>query len=795
MPTYDHKEIEPRWQKVWEEKKPYKAVPDKSRKKFYALVEFPYPSAEGLHMGHPRPYTAMDVISRKKRMEGYNVLFPMGFDSFGLPTENYAIKTGIHPAIVTQKNTERFTKQMKSIGFSFDWDRVVDTSDPDYYKWTQFMFIKFFEKGLAYKQKMPINWCTRCKIGLANEEVVNGACERCGGEIVQKEKEQWVMGITKYADRLLEDLNGLDYIDRVRTGQVNWIGKSVGAELDFELGGKKLTVFTTRPDTVFGVTCMVLAPEHPFVAEMPFTNRREIDKYVQEVKRKTQLDRTMNLAKTGVELKGIKAVNPFNGKEIPVFISDYVLMYGTGAIMAVPAHDQRDWDFAKALDVPMIPVFTGGDIAKCAHTDDGEHINSGFLDGLMKEQAVQKAIEFAQSKGFGRPQTTYHLRDWIFSRQRYWGEPIPIVNCDKCGHVPLPEDQLPLLLPDVKDFLPNDNGDSPLAKATDWVNTKCPKCGGAAKRETDVMPNWAGSSWYFLRYIDPKNDKEFASRETQDYWMNVDWYNGGMEHVVLHLLYSRFWHKVLYDCGLVFTKEPYQKRTAHGMILASDGEKMSKSRGNVLNPDDIVAAYGADALRLYQMFIGPFDQDAAWLDEGIKGCQRFVSRVYGLFDKVDKSAAMTQEDTFHLHKTILDVSQRIDMMKFNTAVSAMMSLVNYMAGLEKIPVQMYETLLKLMSPFTPHVAEELWSRLGHDTLLSVEKFPVGNKDLAASDTVNLAVQVNGKLRGTVQAAVDADQDTAVQLAKADEKVARHLEGKTVVNEIFIPGRTLNFVVK
>lgn len=801
---YNFHTIEKKWQKIWEDEKTYKVEIDNDKEKFYALVEFPYPSGQGLHVGHPRSYTALDIVSRKKRMQGYNVLYPMGFDAFGLPAENYAIKTGIHPAVSTAENIENYTRQLKSLGFSFDWDRCINTSSPEYYKWTQWMFIKFFEKGLAYKDKISINWCPACKIGLANEEVVNGGCERCGGEVVKKEKEQWMIAITKYADRLIDDLEDLDFIDRVKAQQTNWIGRSEGAELDFalanksgqQLDDKKLTVFTTRPDTSFGVTYMVLAPEHPYVAELMncFENKDEVEKYVEETKHKSDLTRVVSEEKTGVELKGIKAVNPYNNELIPVFISDYVLMgYGTGAIMAVPAHDQRDYDFAKKFALPIIPVLEGGDIEKEAHEGEGLHINSGFLNGLGKEDGIAKAIEFAVSKNIGESKINYKLRDWVFSRQRYWGEPIPMVNCPDCGWVALPESELPLLLPEVQDYLPSDEGESPLAKATDWLYTTCPKCGhNHARRETDTMPGWAGSSWYFLRYADPCNDKEFASKEALDYWMSVDWYNGGMEHTTLHLLYSRFWHKFLYDCGLVNTKEPYKRRTSHGMILGSNGEKMSKSRGNVINPDDIVANYGADSFRLYEMFIGPFEQSADWSEESLNGVYRFVAKIYNLFKKVYKTEA-SKDDLRAMHKTILDVTERIDQMRFNTAVSSLMTYVNYMGALNKIPAELYSTLLQLISPFTPHLAEEMWARMGYKTSVVTEKWPVGDKALAEDDIVTMAVQVSGKLRGTIDVSKGAANDEIEAIAMSLESVKKQIEGKTVKKIIVVPNKIVNIV--
>ena len=779
---YNFHAIEKKWQNIWDEEKAYKVEIDKNKEKFYALVEFPYPSGAGLHVGHPRSYTALDVISRKKRMQGFNVLYPMGFDAFGLPAENYADKTGIHPAISTAENIKNFTRQMKSIGFSFDWDRCISTCDPKYYKWTQWMFLKLYENGLAYKDKIAINWCPSCKVGLANEEVVNGCCERCGAQVVRKNKEQWMIAITKYADRLINDLDGLDFIDRVKAQQVNWIGRSDGAELDFGLtdksgnvlDDKKLTVFTTRPDTAFGVTYMVLAPEHEYVAEFmnKFINADEVKAYVEATAKKSDLQRTMDDSKTGVELKGIKALNPYTGTLIPVFISDYVLTgYGTGAIMAVPAHDQRDYDFAKVFNLPIIPVLEGGDISEKAWEEDGKHINSGFLNGMNKEDGMKAAIDYAVKNGFGRAKVNFKLRDWVFSRQRYWGEPIPMVYCEKCGWQPIPESELPLKLPEVPDYHPNDEGESPLSKAGDWLNAKCPKCGGHARRETDTMPNWAGSSWYFLRYCDPHNDKEFASKEALDYWMNVDWYNGGMEHTTLHLLYSRFWYKFLYDCGLVPTSEPYQKRTSHGMILAENGEKMSKSRGNVINPDDMVAM---------------------WSDDSLMGVYRFVSKVYGLFKKV-QDVALSKNDLRAMHKCILEVTERIDQMRFNTAVSSLMTYVNYLSGLEKIPSEMYLTLLKLLSPFTPHLAEEMWARMGKDTLIITETWPQGDAALAQDDEVTIAVQVCGKVRGTIVVAKDTAQEDVQKAALALDNIKRQIEGKQIKKIIVVPNKIVNIV--
>ncbi len=800
---YNFKAIESKWQHIWEEEKTYKVEINPEKEKFYALVEFPYPSGAGLHVGHPRSYTALDVIARKKRMEGYNVLYPMGFDAFGLPAENYAVKTGIHPAISTKANIQNFTRQLKSIGLSFDWDRCFNTCDPDYYKWTQWMFLKFYEKGLAYKSKIAINWCPACKVGLANEEVVNGCCERCGSQVVRKDKEQWMIAITKYADRLIDDLKDVDFIDRVKSQQINWIGRSEGAELDFEITdnsgkslGRKLRVFTTRPDTTFGVTYMVMAPEHRYIKELAekFENWNEIITYVAEAAKKSDLQRTANDSKTGVELKGIKARNPFNNKLVPIFISDYVLTgYGTGAIMAVPAHDQRDYDFAKVFNLPIIPVLEGGDVSEKAFEEDGSHINSGFLDGLDKENGIKAAINFAKENGFGEAKINFKLRDWVFSRQRYWGEPIPMVYCEHCGWQPIPESQLPLTLPEISDFLPNDEGDSPLAKATDWVNTTCPKCGGKARRETDVMPNWAGSSWYFLRYCDPHNDNEFASKEALDYWMNVDWYNGGMEHTTLHLLYSRFWHKFLYDCGYVPTPEPYNKRTSHGMILAENGEKMSKSRGNVINPDEVIDTYGADAFRMYEMFIGPFDQVAMWSDESLNGVYRFVNKIFSLFSKIT-SVAPTGKDLQVMHKCILEVSERIDQMKFNTAVSSLMTYVNYLASRPEVPEELYATLLKLVAPFAPHLAEEMWARLGKISLIATESWPKGNQELAIDNTVTIAVQINGKMRGTIDVERDIDKEKVISIAKSLDNVAKQLAKAEPKKIIVVPNRIVNIVV-
>lgn len=800
---YNFRTIESKWQKIWDEEKAYKVEIDRNREKFYVLVEFPYPSGAGLHVGHPRSYTALDVVARKKRMQGFNVLYPMGFDAFGLPAENYAIKTGVHPAVSTKANIENFTRQLKSIGFSFDWDRCITTCDPEYYKWTQWMFIKFFEKGLAYKDKIAINWCPSCKVGLANEEVVNGRCERCGAEVVRKNKEQWMIAITKYADRLIEDLNELDFIDRVKSQQINWIGRSEGAELDFGLTDKegnpladrKLTVFTTRPDTAFGVTYMVLAPEHKYVAELAdrFENKDEIRAYVEATAKKSELQRTMDDSKTGVELKGVKARNPYNGELIPVFISDYVLTgYGTGAIMAVPAHDQRDYDFAKAFNLPIVQVLEGGDIAEKAWEEDGAHINSGFLNGMNKEDGMRAAIDHAVKNGFGRAKVNFKLRDWVFSRQRYWGEPIPMVYCEHCGWQPVPESELPLKLPQVPDYHPNDEGESPLSKASDWVNTTCPKCGGKARRETDVMPNWAGSSWYFLRYCDPHNDREFASKEALDYWMNVDWYNGGMEHTTLHLLYSRFWHKFLYDQGVVPTPEPYQKRTSHGMILGSNGEKMSKSRGNVVNPDDIVQDYGADTLRTYEMFIGAFDLSASWSEEGVKGCRRFLERVWKLQDILTDEEGYSADLETKMHQTIKKVSSDFENLKYNTAIAAMMSLINEFYKKNSITRGEYKTLLTLLNPVAPHITEELWQTAGFEGRLYQAAWPEYEEEKTVENVVEIGVQVNGKMRVTINVSKDETRENVIAMAK--EALGDKLTGN-IVKEIYVPGRIVNIVAK
>lgn len=801
MNKYDHQAVEAKWQNIWDEKECFAASNDFSKPKFYALVEFPYPSGMGLHVGHPRSYTALDIVARKKRMQGYNVLYPMGWDAFGLPTENFAIKNHIHPAEVTKNNVARFKSQLKALGLSFDWSREINTTDPSYYKWTQWIFLQLFKKGLAYKKEMAVNWCTSCKCVLANEEVVNGVCERCNSEVVRKTKSQWMLGITKYAQRLIDDLDEVDFVERVKTQQKNWIGRSTGAEVDFNTTeGDRLTVYTTRPDTLFGATYMVISPEHPMVEAWAdkLKNIDAVRAYREEAARKSDFERTeLNKDKTGVRLDGVMAINPVNGKQIPIFVSDYVLMsYGTGAIMAVPAHDDRDWAFAKVFGLPIVEVIAGGNVQEAPFTDvaTGTLVNSDFLNGLSVAEAKKKIVAFLTDKGIGHEKVNYKLRDWVFSRQRYWGEPIPLVSCEKCGWVPLPEDQLPLTLPDVDSYEPTENGESPLAKMTDWVNTTCPCCGGPAKRETDTMPQWAGSSWYFLRYMDPHNDKELCSKEALAYWSPVDWYNGGMEHTTLHLLYSRFWHKFLYDIGVVSTKEPYAKRTSHGMILGENGEKMSKSRGNVVNPDEIVETYGADTMRLYEMFIGDFEKAAPWSSASIKGCRRFVERVWNLFEQVKEGDVYSAENETALHKTIKKVGEDIENLKANTAIAALMSLVNqfYDKGVNRAE---YETLLKIVNPFAPHVTEELWQMLGHDTVLSLVAWPEYEQAKTVESSVEIGVQVNGKIRSTVQLPVDCDQQTAIDIAMADEKVKNAIEGKTVVKTIVVKNKIVNLVVK
>ena len=831
---YDFAAIEKKWQAKWEQEKPYAAVTGDKRPKFYGLIEFPYPSAAGLHVGHPRPFTAMDIICRKKRMQGYNVLNPMGFDAFGLPTENFAIKNHIHPSIITKQNIENFTRQLKMLGYGFDWDRVVDTTDPSYYKWTQWIFLQLFKHDLAYKTTMPVNWCTSCKCVLANEEVVEGVCERCGAPVIRKEKSQWMLRITKYADRLIDDLDEVDYIERVKTQQRNWIGRSTGAEITFKTNvGDDITVYTTRVDTLFGVTYTVISPEHPLLKKWKsiIKNWDEVEAYQAAAARKSDFERgELNKEKTGVRLDGIEVINPATGKVVPMFVSDYVLMgYGTGIVMGVPGHDQRDWDFAKAFGLPIVEVVEGGDITKEAFTlkdDTGIMVNSGFLNGMTVKEAIPAMKKYAVEQGWGHEKVNYKLRDWVFSRQRYWGEPIPLVNCPKCGWVPVPEEELPLVLPQVESYEPTDDGESPISKMTDWVNTKCPKCGGDAKRETDTMPQWAGSSWYFLRYMDPHNDQAPVSHEAEQYWGPVDWYNGGMEHTTLHLLYSRFWHKFLYDIGVVHTKEPYAKRTSHGMILGQNPHyvgnvstqeekdaliakygnqalrpavKMSKSLGNVVNPDDVVKAYGADTMRLYIMFIGDFEKVATWSDDAVKGCKRFLDRVWNLADQVTEEKGVSEKNAPIVHKTIKKVTDDIDTLKMNTAIAALMSMVNefYANGLSHGDL---EALLLMLSPFAPHMVEELWEQKGfaaeHDGKMAMQcAWPEYDESKTVASSVEMAVQVGGKLKGTVTVPVDSDQDTVVEAAKASEKVAKALSGMQIVKVIHVKNKLVNLIVK
>ena len=806
---YDFTAIESKWQKYWDDHKTFHAENDYSRPKFYALVEFPYPSGQGLHIGHPRPYTAMDIVSRKRRLQGYNVLFPMGWDAFGLPTENFAIKNKIHPAIVTKNNVARFKAQLKSLGLSFDWDREINTTDPDYFKWTQWIFLKLFKAGLAYKKEMNVNWCTSCKVVLANEEVVNGVCERCGGEVVHKVKSQWMLKITEYAQRLIDDLDSVDYFEKIKTAQKNWIGRSTGAEVDFTTtSGDMLTVYTTRPDTLFGATYMVISPEHPIIEKWAdkLQNMGAIREYQAAAARKSDFDRTeMNKDKTGVKLEGVRAINPVNGKEIPIFISDYVLMtYGTGAIMAVPAHDTRDWEFAKVFSLPIIEVVKGGeDVQKEAFTDcaTGVMVNSEFLDGLSVEDAKVKIKEWLTANGKGREKVNYKLRDWVFSRQRYWGEPIPVVNCEKCGWVALPESELPLRLPEVDSYMPTDTGESPLSTLESFINTTCPCCGGPAKRETDTMPQWAGSSWYFLRYCDPHNDKELASREALKYWMPVDWYNGGMEHTTLHLLYSRFWHKFLYDQGVVPCKEPYMKRTSHGMILGKDPErpgeftKMSKSKGNVVNPDDVVREFGADTLRLYEMFVGDFEKAAPWQENGIKGCKRFLDRVWAMQDKVVPGDEYSDKLRASMHKTIKKVSEDIETLKFNTAIATMMGLLNEIDAAGSLTRADYRTLLILLNPFAPHITEELYQVMGYEGVLNEQKWVEYDEKLCVEDSVEIVVQVNGKVKARFSAPVNCDKEGLEKLALDLPEVKALTDGKNIVKKIAVPNKLVNIVVK
>ena len=799
---YDYKEVEKKWQKYWDEHESFKVGIDKTKPKFYALVEFPYPSGQGLHVGHPRSYTALDIVARAKRMQGYNVLYPMGWDAFGLPTENFAIKNKIHPKTVTENNIKRFKSQLKSLGLSFDWSREINTTDPSYYKWTQWIFLQLFKHGLAYKKEMNVNWCTSCKVVLANEEVVNGTCERCHSEVIHKVKSQWMLKITEYAERLINDLDELDFIERVKLQQKNWIGKSTGASVRFNTTvGTELEVYTTRPDTLFGATYMVISPEHPLIDKYAdkIENIDEVLEYRKTAAAKSDFERTELVKdKTGVRLAGIDGINPVNDKQIPIFISDYVLMtYGTGAIMAVPAHDTRDWDFAKAFGLPIIEVVAGGDVQNEAFTDveTGTMVNSGFLNGLSVADAKKKIVEFLKEKGCGEPKTNYKLRDWVFSRQRYWGEPIPIVHCDKCGYVPLPESELPLMLPEVESYEPTDNGESPLAAMDSFVNTTCPKCGGPAKRETDTMPQWAGSSWYFLRYMDPHNDSALASKEALEYWSPVDWYNGGMEHTTLHLLYSRFWHKFLYDIGVVPTKEPYAKRTSHGMILGENGEKMSKSRGNVVNPDDIIEQYGADTMRLYEMFIGDFEKSAPWNTSSIKGCKRFLERVMSLTDILTEGGSYSKELERSFHVTIKKVTEDIDALKFNTALASMMSLLNDIYDKNSINRAEYKTFITLLCPFAPHMCEEMWQIAGFDGDMTYAPWPAFDEEKTKLSEVEIAVQIMGKVRGKLTVPADADEGQVLEMAKSDDRLSALLAGKQIVKSIYVKGKLLNIVAK
>ena len=803
MNKYNPSEIEPKWQKKWEEAGVFHASNTSDKPKYYALIEFPYPSGQGLHVGHPRPYTALDVVSRKRRMEGYNVLYPIGWDAFGLPAENYAIKNHVHPEEITKKNIARFKQQIQSLGISFDWSREISTIDPKYYKWTQWIFLQLFKNGLAYKKEMSVNWCTSCKCVLANEEVVNGVCERCGSEVIHKVKSQWMLKITAYAQRLIDDLDLVDYPDRVKTQQKNWIGRSEGAEVDFNTtAGDKLTVYTTRPDTLYGATYMVVSPEHPFIEKWAdkLQNLDAVRAYQAEAAKKSDFERTeVAKDKTGVRLEGVEAINPLTGTTIPIFISDYVLVsYGTGAIMAVPAHDTRDWEFAKKFDLPIIEVVKGGDVQKEAFTDcdTGIMVNSGILDGMTVEEAKVRIKDYLEETGIGHRKVNYKLRDWVFARQRYWGEPIPIVHCEKCGYVPIDESELPLVLPQVDSYEPTDNGESPLSKMTDWVNTTCPKCGGKAMRETDTMPQWAGSSWYFLRYMDPHNDESFASKEALNYWHQVDWYNGGMEHTTLHLLYSRFWHKFLYDIGQVPTAEPYAKRTSHGMILGENGEKMSKSRGNVVNPDDVVNEFGADTLRLYEMFIGDFEKAAPWSNAGIKGCRRFIERYWNLQSILVDGEAIRPEMENSFHKAIKKVSCDIENLKFNTAIAALMALMNVIAEKGSINKAELSVFTMLLNPFAPHVTEEVWSemKLG-EGMVTEQTWPKYDESKCKDDVIEIVVQVNGKVRTRLSVAADIQKDDAIALAKAENRIAAEINGKNVVKEIYVPGKLVNIVVK
>ena len=800
--NYDFKTIEKKWQDKWLKEGTFFAETNSKKPKYYVLIEFPYPSGMGLHVGHPRSYTALDIVARKRRLEGYNVLYPIGWDAFGLPTENFAIKNKIHPKKVTHDNIARFRNQLQSLGLSFDWSREVDTTDPEYYKWTQWIFLKMFERGLAYKKEMSVNFCTSCKVVLANEEVINGTCERCHSEVIRAQKSQWMLKITEYAQRLLDDLDEVDYIERVKTQQRNWIGRSTGAEVKFATSaGDELLIYTTRPDTLFGATYMVISPEHPYIEKWSdrLTNIDAIHAYQKEAAKKSDFERSeVAKEKTGVKLEGVTAINPVNGREIPIFVSDYVLMsYGTGAIMAVPAHDERDYDFAKAFDLPIIEVVAGGDVSKEAYVDiaNGVMINSGFLDGMKVQDAIKTIIEWLHEKKLGEPKVNFKLRDWVFSRQRYWGEPIPIVKCEKCGYVAIPESELPLKLPEVESYEQTDTGESPLSLMTDWVNTTCPHCGGPAKRETDTMPQWAGSSWYFLRYMDPHNHEALAGKDALNYWNCVDWYNGGMEHTTLHLLYSRFWHKFLYDIGVVPTKEPYMKRTSHGMILGADGEKMSKSRGNVVNPDEIIDEYGADTMRLYEMFMGDFEKAAPWSNQSIRGCKRFLDRVFGLYDILTDEEGYSPKMESAMHKAIKKVSNDIEILKFNTAIATLMSLLNDIYAEKKITRGELATFITLLNPFAPHITEELWSMAGFKGMIAEQKWPEFDEKKTVDESIEIAVQVNGKLRGTIKLPMDSSQEEALALAYENESVKTAVEGKKIVKEIYVKNKIVNIVAK
>ena len=803
MADYNFKEIEKKWQDKWEEAHAFEAVNGSDKEKFFGLIEFPYPSGQGLHVGHPRSYTAMDIIARKRRMQGYNVLYPIGWDAFGLPAENYAIQNNVHPAVITAKNIANFTRQLKMLGFSFDWSREINTTDPNYYKWTQWIFLQLFKKDLAYKQEMPINWCTSCNVGLANEEVVNGVCERCGGEVVQKRQSQWMLKITEYAQRLIDDLDDIDFLEKIKTQQRNWIGRSEGAEVKFTLtSGDEMVVYTTRCDTLFGATYTVISPEHPLIEKLAdkLTNYDEVKAYQAAAAKKSEFERTeLAKEKTGVRLMGVNAINPVTGTEIPVFVSDYVLVtYGTGAIMAVPAHDTRDWEFAKAFDLPIIEVVAGGkDVNEEAYTDvaSGTMVNSGFLTGMAVKDAIPAMIDYLEKEGLGTRKVNYKLRDWVFSRQRYWGEPIPIIHCPKCGQVPVPEDELPLVLPDMEEFKPGENGESPLANATDWISVTCPCCGAPAKRETDTMPQWAGSSWYFLRYADAHNDNALASKEALDYWTPVDWYNGGMEHTTLHLLYSRFWHKFLFDIGVVPTKEPYQKRTSHGMILGENGEKMSKSRGNVVNPDDVVNEVGADTFRTYEMFLGAFDQSTPWSQQGLKGCYKFIEKVWNLQNIVTDDEGYSPELEKAMHKTIKKVGDDFERMKFNTAIATMMSFLNDVSKKGSITKGEFKTFITLLNPVAPHVTEELWQILGGEGLLSLAPWPAYDEDKTVDDEIEIVVQINGKIRDKMNVPADIDRAGLEAVAMESERIRELTEGKTIVKVIAVPGKLVNIVVK